>query len=128
MRPGGLKYWMWVLFCASMVALGIGFWTRQIYEGFGITGYGQPNDWAVYITNFVFWVGIAHSGTLISAILYLFRVRWRTGVYRCAETMTVFAVATAGLFPLIHLGRAWYFYWLIPYPNERFSNPTLNLR
>jgi Ni/Fe-hydrogenase subunit HybB-like protein len=124
LRPGGLKYWLWVLFCASMVALGIGFWTRQIYEGFGITGYGQPNDWAVYITNFVFWVGIAHSGTLISAILYLFRVRWRTGVYRCAETMTVFAVATAGLFPLIHLGRAWYFYWLIPYPNERFLQPN----
>ncbi|HTT76497.1 MAG TPA: NrfD/PsrC family molybdoenzyme membrane anchor subunit [Candidatus Binataceae bacterium] len=121
--PGGLKYWMWVLFCAACTALGIGFWTRQIYGGFVSTGYGQSTDWGVYITNFVFWVGIAHSGTLISAILYLFRVRWRTGVYRCAETMTVFAVATAGLFPLIHLGRVWNFYWLIPYPNERYLQP-----
>ena len=69
--------------------------------------------WAVYITNFVFWVGIAHSGTLISAILFLFRTRWRTAVYRAAETMTLFAVATAGLFPLIHLGRPWFFYWLV---------------
>src|SRR5229473_2837682 len=79
--------------------------------------------WAIYITNFVFWVGIAHSGTLISAILFLFRTKWRTAVYRAAETMTIFAVATAGLFPLIHLGRVWFFYWLLPYPNERYLQP-----
>jgi Ni/Fe-hydrogenase subunit HybB-like protein len=123
MAPGGLKYWLWVALCAFLTALGIGFWTNQVYKGLGVTGYGQPNDWAVYITNFVFWVGIAHSGTLISAILYLFRVRWRTAVYRCAETMTVFAVLTAGLFPLIHLGRVWFFYWCVPYPNERYLQP-----
>jgi len=123
MAPGGLKYWLWVAFCAFLTAVGIAFWTNQIYSGMGVTGLGQPNSWAVYITNFVFWVGIAHSGTLISAILYLFRVRWRTAVYRCAETMTVFAVLTAGLFPLIHLGRVWFFYWCIPYPNERFLQP-----
>jgi Ni/Fe-hydrogenase subunit HybB-like protein len=123
MAPGGLKYWLWVLFCASLTALGIGFWTDQIYRGLGITNYGNPTMWAVYITNFVFWVGIAHSGTLISAILFLFRTRWRTAVYRCAETMTVFAVATAGLFPLVHLGRVWFFYWLAPYPNERYLQP-----
>jgi Ni/Fe-hydrogenase subunit HybB-like protein len=123
MAPGGLKYWLWVAFCAFLTALGIAFWTNQIYKGLGVTGYGQPNSWAVYITNFVFWVGIAHSGTLISAILYLFRVRWRTAVYRCAETMTVFAVLTAGLFPLIHLGRVWFFYWCVPYPNERYLQP-----
>lgn len=123
MAPGGLKYWLWVAFCAFLTALGIAFWTNQVYKGLGVTGYGQPNDWAVYITNFVFWVGIAHSGTLISAILYLFRVRWRTAVYRCAETMTVFAVLTAGLFPLIHLGRVWFFYWCVPYPNERYLQP-----
>ncbi|MBI3087108.1 MAG: polysulfide reductase NrfD, partial [candidate division NC10 bacterium] len=74
--------------------------------------------------------GIAHSGTLISAILYLFRARWRTAVYRSAEAMTVFAIMTAGLFPLIHLGRPWYFYWLLPYPNQRnlwpnFQSPLL---
>ena len=79
--------------------------------------------WAIYITDFVFWVGIAHSGTLISAILYLFRSRWRTAVYRAAETMTGFAVLTAGLFPLIHLGRSWFFYWLMPYPNQRWLQP-----
>jgi molybdopterin-containing oxidoreductase family membrane subunit len=72
----------------------------------------------------VFWVGIAHSGTLISAILFLFRTRWRTPVYRAAETMTGFAVLTAGLFPLIHLGRSWFFYWLLPYPNERGLQPN----
>jgi len=68
---------------------------------------------------FVFWVGIAHCGTLISAILYLFRSAWRTAVYRTAEAMTVFGVMTAGLFPVIHVGRLWFAYWLIPYPNQR---------
>jgi Ni/Fe-hydrogenase subunit HybB-like protein len=123
MAPGGLKYWMWVLFCAFLTVVGVMFWTNQIYKGLGVTGYGNPTMWATYITDFVFWVGIAHSGTLISAILFLFRTRWRTAIYRCAETMTVFAVATAGLFPLVHLGRAWFFYWLAPYPNERFLQP-----
>jgi molybdopterin-containing oxidoreductase family membrane subunit len=124
LAPAGLRYWLWVLFCAFLTALGGAFWLNQIYNTFDITGYGQPTMWAVYITNFVFWVGIAHSGTLISAILYLFRVRWRTGIYRLAETMTVFAVATAGLFPLVHLGRVWFFYWLVPYPNERSLQPN----
>src|SRR5580693_1479511 len=124
MAPAGLKYWLWVAFCAFLVAVGGSFWTRQVYEGLGVTGYGQPTLWAVYITDFVFWVGIAHSGTLISAILYLFRTRWRTAVYRAAETMTLFAVATAGLFPLIHLGRVWNAYWLLPYPNERDLQPN----
>ncbi len=84
-----------------------------------MAGYTPPVMWGVYITTFVFWVGIAHSGTLISAILFLFRSAWRTAVYRTAEAMTVFAVMTAGLFPLIHVGRLWYAYWLIPYPNQR---------
>src|ERR1700735_3213593 len=78
MAPGGLKCWLWVAFCAFLAAVGGSFWTRQVYEGLGVTGYGQPTMWAVYITNFVFWVGIAHSGTLISAILFLFRTRRRT--------------------------------------------------
>src|SRR5580704_14982648 len=123
MAPAGLKYWLWVAFCAFLVAVGGSFWTRQVYEGLGVTGYGQPTMWAVYITDFVFWVGIAHSGTLISAILFLFRTRWRTAVYRAAEAMTGFAVITAGLFPLVHLGRAWFFYWLLPYPNQRWLQP-----
>src|SRR5260370_6797167 len=123
MAPAGPAYWAWVGFCFTLVGIAAGFWLRQIYSGLGVTGLRQPVMWAIYITNFVFWVGIAHSGTLISAILFLFRTKWRTAVYRAAETMTIFAVATAGLFPLIHLGRVWFFYWLLPYPNERSLQP-----
>src|SRR5205814_4427351 len=107
----------------ALLAVGIVCLLLLLRYGLGLAGYSQPVYWAVYITNFVFWVGIAHSGTLISAILFLFRTRWRTAVYRAAETMTIFAVATAGLFPVIHLGRPWFFYWLAPYPNERFLQP-----
>ncbi len=123
MAPPGIRYWLWVGFLAALVLVGGATWTNQVYRGLGVTGLTQPTMWAVYITNFVFWVGIAHSGTLISAILYLFRTRWRTAVYRCAETMTVFAVTTAGLFPIVHLGRPWFFYFLAPYPNERSLQP-----
>jgi molybdopterin-containing oxidoreductase family membrane subunit len=113
-----------------VLACGIGALLYQIKIGLGVAGYQPPVMWAVYITDFVFWVGIAHCGTLISAILYLFRSAWRTAVYRTAEAMTVFAVMTAGLFPLIHLGRVWYAYWLFPYPNQRglwvnFKSPLL---
>jgi molybdopterin-containing oxidoreductase family membrane subunit len=113
-----------------MLMLGVVALLYQIRVGLGVAGYTPPVMWGVYITNFVFWVGIAHSGTLISAILYLFRSAWRTSVYRTAEAMTVFAVMTAGLFPLIHVGRIWYAYWLIPYPNQRqlwvnFKSPLI---
>ncbi len=107
----------------GLVVLGVAFggfcWGYQIKDGLGITGYTPPIFWGSYITTFVFWVGIAHSGTLISAILLLFRAAWRTAIYRAAEAMTVFAVMTAGLFPILHLGRAWFFYWVMPYPNFR---------
>jgi Ni/Fe-hydrogenase subunit HybB-like protein len=83
-----------------------------------------PQFWGLYITNFVFWIGIGHAGTLISAILYLFRARWRTSVFRAAEAMTIFAVMTAGLFPIIHLGRMWFAYFLFPYPNQRHLWPN----
>jgi len=114
----------------ALLAVGIGCLLMLLRYGLGLAGYSHPVYWAVYITCFVFWVGIAHSGTLISAILFLFRSGWRTAVYRTAEAMTVFAVMTAGLFPLIHIGRQWYFYWLIPYPNERglwpnFKSPLI---
>jgi Ni/Fe-hydrogenase subunit HybB-like protein len=123
MEPPGMLYWVWILFCFTLVGVAVALWTRQIYEGLGVSGLRQPVMWAIYITNFVFWVGIAHSGTLISAILFLFRTKWRTAVYRAAETMTIFAVATAGLCPLFHLGRVWNAYWLLPYPNERYLQP-----
>lgn len=115
----GVSYWLLLAILFSGVGLGLFAESYQVYHGLGVAGLRPPTYWAIYITNFVFWVGIAHSGTLISAILYLFRARWRTPVYRSAEAMTVFAVMTAGLFPLIHLGRPWYFYWLMPYPNQR---------
>ncbi|MDQ6828401.1 MAG: polysulfide reductase NrfD [Gemmatimonadota bacterium] len=105
------------------LAIGITAWMYQIYMGLGAAGYTPPVMWGVYIITFVFWVGIGHAGTLISAILFLFRAGFRTTIYRCAEAMTVFAVMTAGLFPILHLGRPWKFFWLIPYPNWRFLWP-----
>ena len=111
----------WSLFLPTLFFVGFGLFcfVYQVYSGLGVAGYRHPVFWGVYITDFVFWVGIAHSGTLISAILYLFRANFRMSIYRIAEAMTVFAVLTAGLFPIIHLGRPWNFYWLFPYPNQR---------
>lgn len=85
--------------------------------GVGIFGVNIPVGWGFDIINFVWWIGIGHAGTLISAILLLFRQEWRTSINRFAEAMTLFAVACAGLFPILHLGRPWLFFWLIPYPN-----------
>ena len=91
----------------------------------------HPVGWGVDIINLVFWIGIGHAGTLISAILFLFRQKWRTSIARTAEAMTVFAVMTAALFPLLHTGRPWLAYWLLPYPNQRgplwvnFRSPLL---
>ena len=84
----------------------------------GVAGYTHPLYWGVYIVTFVFWVGIAHAGTLISAILYLFRAKWRNAINRSAESMTVFAVMTAGQFLGIHVGRIWKAYCMLPYPNQ----------
>ena len=100
-------------------ALGAYCWAVQLEQGMGVGGFNPPIMWGLYITTFVFWIGIGHAGTLISAILFLFRARWRTGVYRASEAMTIFAVMTAGLFPILHAGRCWYAYWLFPYPNQR---------
>ena len=108
----------------TCLAIGIAAWIYQIYMGLGVAGYNPPVMWGVYIITFVFWIGIGHAGTLISAILYLFRAGFRTTIYRCAEAMTVFAVMTAGLFPILHLGRPWKFFWLIPYPNWRLIWPN----
>lgn len=90
-----------------------------LYRGVGIWGVNVPVGWGFAIINFVWWIGIGHAGTLISAILLLMRQRWRTSINRLAETMTLFAVMCAGMFPLLHLGRPWVFYWLFPYwPNS----------
>lgn len=110
--------------CLLFLFLGIFAYAFQYIYGMGLAGLNVPVSWGTYITNFVFWVGIAHSGTLISAILFLFRVKWRNAINRSAEAMTIFAVMTAGLFPLIHLGRVWVAYWLFPYPNYRHLWPN----
>jgi Ni/Fe-hydrogenase subunit HybB-like protein len=91
--------------------------TKLLVVGVGIWGINVPVAWGFAIINFVWWIGIGHAGTLISAILLLLRQEWRTSINRFAEAMTLFAVACAGLFPLLHLGRPWFFYWLLPYPN-----------
>lgn len=118
----------------GLVGLGLAIggycWYQQLTWGLGVAGYHPPVFWGVYITTFVFWIGIGHAGTLISAVLFLTRSRWRTGIYRAAEAMTIFAVMTAALFPAIHVGRAWYAYWLFPYPNQRqlwqnFKSPLM---
>ena len=93
-----------------------------VFTGIGVWGNNQPVGWAWDITNFVFWIGIGHAGTLISAILFLFRQKWRTSINRFAEAMTLFAVACALIFPLFHTGRPWRAaYWLLPLPNTHLA-------
>ncbi len=91
--------------------------TYLLLKGVGIWGINIPVGWGFAIVNFVWWIGIGHAGTLISAILLLLKQEWRTSINRFAEAMTLFAVACAGMFPLLHMGRPWFFYWLAPYPN-----------
>ncbi len=114
------KKW-YIAFLIAVSALGFGsvaiIWC--VLDGLGNVGINSPVGWGVFIIDFVFWIGIGHAGTLISAILFLFRQKWRTAVNRSAEAMTIFAVMTAGLFPLIHVGRPWLAFWLFPYPNNR---------
>jgi molybdopterin-containing oxidoreductase family membrane subunit len=104
--------------------------TYLVVKGIGIWGNNQPVAWAFGITNFVWWIGIGHAGTLISAILLLLKQEWRTSINRFAEAMTLFAVACAGLYPLFHVGRPWLAYWLLPYPNTmgvwpQFRSPLI---
>jgi len=117
MRPASKWYWVMVMALFALVVMGAAAWWYQIQRGIGVAGKNSPVGWAMYITTFVYWVGIAHSGTLISAILFLVRVRWRAAVYRSAEAVTVFGLMTAGLFPFIHLGRVWVAHWILPVPN-----------
>jgi len=119
LAPPGKRYYLLLLACLGGILAGAFCWAYQIQRGMGVAGIAHPVNWGTYLVNFVFWVGIAHSGTLISAILFLFRASWRTPIARSAEAMTVFAIATAGLFPFIHLGRVWIVYWIMPYPNQR---------
>jgi molybdopterin-containing oxidoreductase family membrane subunit len=122
-RPSG-RGWVFgfaIAFVLVMVLLmAVGY---LLVRGIGIWGVNLPVAWGFAIVNFVWWIGIGHAGTLISAILLLLRQKWRTSINRFAEAMTLFAVACAGLYPLLHLGRPWFFYWLFPYPNTLGIQP-----
>jgi Ni/Fe-hydrogenase subunit HybB-like protein len=130
-RPSPPRAW-YVAFAISLAMTGMLLLNLayQVGVGVGVWGNNIPVAWAFDITNFVFWIGIGHAGTLISAILFLFRQKWRTGINRSAEAMTIFAVMTAGIFPAIHVGRAWFDYWLFPIPNQmgvwpQFRSPLM---
>ncbi|WP_246062615.1 NrfD/PsrC family molybdoenzyme membrane anchor subunit [Mesohalobacter halotolerans] len=126
------KLW-WIVFSIALFAFlwGLGCIIYTISTGIGVWGLNNTIEWAWDITNFVWWVGIGHAGTLISAVLLLFRQRWRMAVNRSAEAMTIFAVVQAGLFPIIHMGRPWLAYWVLPIPNQfgslwvNFNSPLL---
>jgi molybdopterin-containing oxidoreductase family membrane subunit len=129
-KPGAL-WWVAFLLSAGAFAVGLVAMTIAMVVGMGVWGINRTVGWGFDIANFVFWIGIGHAGTMISAVLYLFGQRWRTSINRVAEGMTVFAVACAGLYPLIHMGRPWYFYWIAPHPNSlgplwvNFRSPLL---
>jgi Ni/Fe-hydrogenase subunit HybB-like protein len=125
--------WWYLGFIISLAALGLWLLTvgYLLLTGVGVWGLNKTVDWGWDITNFVWWVGIGHAGTLISAILLLFRQKWRTAVNRSAEAMTIFAVICAGTYPLLHAGRPWVIYWVFPLPNTygplwaNFNSPLL---
>ncbi len=125
------RWWTWFTISLTGLLVYLGVIGYSFVKGLGIFGINSPVNWGVYIIGLVFWLEIGHAGTMISAILYLFRQRWRTSINRAAEAMTIFAVTTAALLPLIHLGRPWMVNWLFPYPNDRgplwnnFNSPLL---
>jgi Ni/Fe-hydrogenase subunit HybB-like protein len=124
------RFYLAVFLLGAMVVAAFATWGYQMWNGIGVAGINRPVFWAFYITNFVFWIGISHAGTLISAILRLANATWRRPVTRCAEVITVFALSIGAMFPVIHLGRPWLAFWLIPYPNQRqiwpqFRSPLL---
>ena len=119
-RPTWL-WWVGLAVSSSLLALGVAATGYMLTTGIGVWGLNRTVGWGFDITNFVFWIGIGHAGTLISAVLFLFRQHWRTAVNRSAEAMTIFAVMCAGLFPLIHMGRPWLAFFVFPYPNTRGS-------
>ncbi|XDD52039.1 NrfD/PsrC family molybdoenzyme membrane anchor subunit [Leptospira sp. WS92.C1] len=112
-------WWKAFLLVLTITVIDLGIIGYLMWEGLYILGINNPVAWGFFIVNFVFWIGIGHAGTLISAVLYLFRQEWRTGINRAAEAMTIFAVLTAASNLIIHIGRPWVGFWLFPYPNER---------
>lgn len=127
MLQTGPRYWLLVAALALIVLICLfGAWAYQIMNGMGVAGIRRPVYWGMYITNLVFWIGISHSGTFVSAVLRVFKVEWRRPIVRASEMMTTFALIVAGMYPLIHLGRVWRVYWMIPYPNQRQLWPNFH--
>jgi molybdopterin-containing oxidoreductase family membrane subunit len=118
------RFWATVLIFGSILLAAVLTFAYQVRHGIGVTGKNWPVMWSFYITNFVFWIGISHAGTLISAILRLVKATWRRPITRCAEAITVFALIIGSMFPIVHLGRPWLFFWLVPYPNDRMIWPN----
>lgn len=112
-------YWITFFICVAMVACAVVAEIYQYQVGLGPTNLNNPHMWGMYISTFVFWIGMSHSGTLLSAILHIIHADWRKPIYRFAEAMTTFSLMTAGFFPIIHLGRVWNFYWVVPYVSDR---------
>lgn len=124
------KFYIALSISGTFLLIGAVLLAMSFYQGVGLWGNNQPVGWGFPIVNFVFWVGIGHAGTLISAILFLLRQKWRTGIARFAEAMTIFAVMCAGVFPIIHTGRPWLAGYLMPYPNQHglwvnFTSPLV---
>ena len=129
-QPAPLWWWIATVLTGAVAALTPAMLTYLVATGVGVWGLNAPVAWAWDITNFVFWIGIGHAGTLISAILFLTRQKWRTSINRSAEAMTIFAVICAGIFPAFHVGRVWFAWWLFPIPNanaiwQNFRSPLL---
>lgn len=129
-RPPTWRWYLLAFLLGALVAVGLYAFTYQVLTGMVVTGINRPVMWGLYIINFVFWVGLSHSGTMVSAILRLSHANWRRPILRGAEAMTVFSITVGGLFPLIHLGRNWTFYYMIPYPTQyglwpNFRSPLL---
>ena len=120
------SFWVIVVALSGLVMMGAITWFRQIYWGLGITGLNRPIYWGLFLVNTVYFIGIGHAGTFISAALRVLKIEWRRPISRAAETITLFGLTAAGLSILMHLGRVWKFYWLLPYPNQRQLWPNFH--
>ncbi len=126
LRAPGWRYGLLLLLMVGLSIAGGWAWATLLRRGLGMTGLNTPVMWGSLITSFVFFIGISHSGTLVSAILFFTRSPLRPAIGRSAEAMTVIAIMTAGLYPLIHMGRPWFFFWILPYPNQRGLWPNFH--
>ncbi len=119
MQAPGKAYWITFAVCVAMFLTAVAAEIYQYKVGMGAAGLNNPHMWDMYIATFVFWIGMSHAGTLLSAILHIIHAQWRKPIYRFAEAMTTFSLMTAGFFPMIHLGRVWNLYWVLPYVSDR---------